>query len=80
MTTCYCHYFKADKPSLKAPPVPGPLGDYLQEHISQEAWEMWGAQQVKLINEHRLSMARQQDRAFLQKQMRLFFQIPEELG
>lgn len=36
-----CTYFKRQLPALTSAPVPGPLGEHLREHISQDAWQEW---------------------------------------
>lgn len=57
---------------LNKPPLPGPLGTKIFEEISQEKWNEWLAQQIKLINELRLSMANSEDRQLLMQKMQEF--------
>lgn len=78
-TMIFCQYLKQHEDAMPQAPLPGALGGYLLSHISQKAWQIWLDNQVKIINENRLSLARPADRAYLKQQMRLFFQIPEDL-
>lgn len=72
-----CAYLKRPEKELEQAPIPGPLGEYLKKNISQAAWQLWCDEQTRLINENRLSLAKPQDRAFLQQQLRSFFQITD---
>jgi Fe-S cluster biosynthesis and repair protein YggX len=58
---------------LDFPPVPGELGKRLYEHVSKEAWQMWQAQQTRLINENRLSLADARARKYLLDQTEKYF-------
>jgi Fe-S cluster biosynthesis and repair protein YggX len=75
MTNIYCQLLKKNAESLSRTPIPGPIGDYILDHISQEAWQLWLNHQVKLINEYRLSLAKKEDRERLHKEMIDFFNI-----
>ena len=59
-------------PGLEKPPFPGELGDRILENISKQAWEMWGEQQVILINHHGLVLADPEARQFLIREMEDF--------
>lgn len=39
---------------LDKPPFPGATGEYIFEHISQQAWQQWLVAQTMIINEKRL--------------------------
>ena len=52
---------------------PGDLGQRIFDNVSKEAWQMWMGQQTMLINEHRLNVIDPEHRAFIEKQMELFF-------
>ena len=58
---------------LDLPPLPGELGKRIWESVSKEAWQMWQAQQTRLINENRLNLADARARKYLLEQAEKFF-------
>ena len=58
---------------LDVPPLPGALGKRIWENVSKEAWQMWQAQQTRLINENRLNLADARARKYLLDQSEKFF-------
>jgi len=58
---------------LDFPPLPGELGKRIWENVSKEAWQMWQAQQTRLINENRLNLADARARKYLLDQAEKFF-------
>lgn len=58
---------------LDFPPLPGALGKRLWENVSKEAWQGWLAQQTRLINENRLSLADPKARKYLLEQTERYF-------
>ncbi len=58
---------------LDLPPLPGPLGKRIWENVSREAWQMWQAQQTRLINENRLNLADAKARKYLLEQSEKYF-------
>ena len=58
---------------LDLPPLPGELGKRIWESVSKEAWQMWQAQQTRLINENRLNLADARARKYLLDQSEKFF-------
>jgi Fe-S cluster biosynthesis and repair protein YggX len=58
---------------LDLPPLPGALGKRIWENVSKEAWQMWQAQQTRLINENRLNLADARARKYLLDQSEKFF-------
>jgi Fe-S cluster biosynthesis and repair protein YggX len=58
---------------LDLPPLPGALGKRIWESVSKEAWQMWQAQQTRLINENRLNLADARARKYLLDQSEKFF-------
>ena len=58
---------------LDVPPLPGELGKRIWEHVSKEAWQMWQAQQTRLINEMRLNLADAKARKYLLEQSEKYF-------
>lgn len=69
----YCVYLKKDLPGLKAAPIPGELGKFFLENISQEAWGLWSIEQVKFINENRLKLNTGDDKERLKAHRASFF-------
>jgi Fe-S cluster biosynthesis and repair protein YggX len=58
---------------LDLPPLPGELGRRIWESVSKEAWQMWQAQQTRLINEMRLNLADAKARKYLLEQSEKYF-------
>jgi Fe-S cluster biosynthesis and repair protein YggX len=58
---------------LDFPPLPGELGKRIWENVSKEAWQLWQAQQTRLINENRLNLADARARKYLLEQAEKFF-------
>ena len=71
--TVFCRKYQKELPALAAPPFPGPRGQDILDHVSQQAWQDWQAHQVRLINEKQLSMINPEHRKFLQAEMDKFF-------
>jgi len=67
--TVQCAKLGKEMPGLVRAPFPGELGQRIFDHVSQEAWNLWMAQQTMLINEHRLSVIDPQARQFLEEKM-----------
>lgn len=75
MSIIFCQYLKKNETALEQPPFLGELGLYIQKNISAQAWDLWRTEQVKLINEKRLSLGKPTDRLYLKQQLCAFFQI-----
>ncbi|MEQ1437992.1 oxidative damage protection protein [Fontimonas sp. SYSU GA230001] len=71
--TVHCIKLGIDAEGLDRPPLPGPLGQRIYEHVSRRAWQDWIAQQTRLINEYRLVLADAQARKFLSAEMERYF-------
>jgi Fe-S cluster biosynthesis and repair protein YggX len=69
----YCVKFQRELPGLDKPPFPGKLGQRIYEQISKQAYDMWPAQQVLIINHYGLNMADPESRRILREQMEEFF-------
>lgn len=70
--TVFCRKYAKELPGLPAPPYPGAKGQDIYENVSLEAWKAWQKEQVMLINEKHLSLAKAEDRKYLQAQMDRF--------
>ena len=68
-----CVKFGRELPGLEQPPFAGELGDRIFENVSRQAWEMWLAHQMILINHFGLALNDPQARQFLREQMEDFF-------
>lgn len=72
--TVFCRKHQKELKGLDMPPMPGPAGVDIYEHISEQAWKEWMSHQTMLINEKHLNMMEPDSRKFLQEQMQKFFQ------
>ncbi len=70
--TVFCAKLKRDLPGLDEPPWPGPLGQRIYEHVSQEAWELWEERMKMVLNENRLLPFQKEAQALIAKQMEDF--------
>jgi Fe-S cluster biosynthesis and repair protein YggX len=68
-----CVKLGRESEGLDFPPLPGELGKRIWENVSKEAWQMWQAQQTRLINENRLNLADARARKYLLEQAEKFF-------
>lgn len=64
---------------MARPPFRGPIGQWIQQNISQETFDEWVRQGTKVINELRLDLSREEDEAVYDAHMREFLGIDEEL-
>ncbi|MDX3775440.1 oxidative damage protection protein [Chromatiaceae bacterium AAb-1] len=70
--TVFCEYLKKEAPGLDFQLYPGDLGKKIFDSVSKEAWGLWQAKQIMLINEKKLNMMNQEHRKFLEEQMEAF--------
>jgi len=68
----HCVKLGREAEGLSRSPYPGPLGQRIFEHISQQAWNDWLRHQTMLINEQRLNPLDPQARRWLEEQMEGF--------
>ncbi len=64
---------------LEEPPLRGPIGQWIVDNISSETWQAWIMQGTKVINELRLSFARDEDQQVYEDYMVEFLGIPEDV-
>ena len=69
----FCVKLGKELEGLEEPPQPGELGERIFENVSKEAWKMWLAHQIMLINEYRMNLMDPKANAFLDKQMDDYF-------
>ena len=70
--TVFCQYLKKDAPGLDFQLYPGDLGKKIFDSISKEAFALWQAKQIMLINEKKLNMMNPEHRKLLEEQMEAF--------
>ncbi len=68
-----CVKMKKDLEGLDFPPIPGPLGQKVWEHVSKEAWNEWIKHQTMLVNEYRLNLSDVRARKYLMDQLDAHF-------
>lgn len=68
-----CVKFGQEMEGLEKPPMKGELGQRIFDNVSKEAWQMWKAQMIMLINEYRLNLMDPKASAFLDQQTEAFF-------
>lgn len=68
-----CVKLKQQAEGLMTPPLPGPKGHWIFEHVSQQAWTDWQAHQTRLINEKHLNLLEPETRKYLMEQMDKYF-------
>jgi Fe-S cluster biosynthesis and repair protein YggX len=72
-----CKKFGREMIGLPFKPFPTPFGQELYEHVSHEAWKQWLKESPRYINTYRIDLQTADGRAFLEKQMRVFFGFDE---
>ncbi len=75
MAQVSCKRCGATNAGLDAAPLPGAAGQLVYAHTCNSCWEIWRGEQVKLLNEHRLSPANPEHYAFLVQQMKDFLRL-----
>ncbi len=54
---------------MSEPPMRGPVGEWVREHISEETWREWIGQGTKVINELHLDFSRTEDQDVYEQYM-----------
>ena len=62
---------------LPREPLPGAVGRAILDHTCAACWKLWLGEQVKLINETRVSPADPDGFAYLLKEMRAFLVLSD---
>ena len=68
-----CRKLGKELPALTRQPYKNELGKRLYEEVSQEAWNMWLKDSVKLINTYRVDLASPEGQKFMVKQTAIYF-------
>lgn len=68
----FCQKLQRMGEQLPRKPIAGELGERIYQQISQEAWQLWLAQQTMLLNEYRLSSFEPETQKFLREKMQEF--------
>ncbi|KKL00112.1 oxidative damage protection protein [Rheinheimera mesophila] len=68
----FCVYLQKEAAGLDFQLYPGELGKKIFDNISKEAWALWQAKQIMLINEKKLNMMNLEHRKLLEEQMQQF--------
>jgi Fe-S cluster biosynthesis and repair protein YggX len=71
--TVFCVKLKQELPGLRESPWPGPLGQRIYEHVSQEAWHLWEERMKMILNEYRLLPFQKEAQVLVAKHMEEFF-------
>jgi len=75
MASVRCRRCEAEGRGLDAAPLPGAPGELVLGRTCRACWELWRGEQVRLINEHKLSPASPEHYAFLVEQMTGFLKL-----
>ncbi len=66
---------------LPGPPMPGPMGHRVYEHVCPACWQDWLRHQTALINHYALNLRDPQAKQFLLEQTEQFlFAAPQDTG
>ena len=68
----HCVKLGRELPGFEKPPFSGELGQRIFESISKEAWQLWQAQSVMVMNHYGLQLIDPEARRFLMKVMEDF--------
>ena len=75
MSQVQCRRCDSRAEGLDAAPLPGAVGETILARTCTACWEIWRGEQVKLINENKLSPAKAEDYDFLVDRMKDFLKL-----
>jgi Fe-S cluster biosynthesis and repair protein YggX len=75
MSQLTCSRCGSTAEALENAPLPGEVGQSVQAQSCPACWSEWLTNQVKLINEYRLSAVNPEHFEFLIKEMRTFLKL-----
>lgn len=80
MADVHCARCDRTAPGLERPPLPGEVGETVHARTCADCWREWLGEQVKVINETRVSPADPDGYAFLLAQMKGFLRLVDVGG
>lgn len=72
-----CRMLKKELPGLKRPPFKNELGQKLYNEVSQEAWDQWLQESVRIINTYRVDLVDPAGQQFMFRQIAIYFGYEE---
>lgn len=75
--TVMCKKLGEELPAMPFKPLPTEFGQEIYENVSMQAWQMWLQESPRYINTYRIDLQSAEGRAFMEKQMRVFFGFEE---
>jgi len=75
--TVFCKKLNKEAPGLPFKPFTDDLGTLIYENVSMEAWQMWLRESPRYVNTYSLDLASEEGKAFMRKQMKVFFGLEE---
>jgi Fe-S cluster biosynthesis and repair protein YggX len=73
----HCIKLQEDLPGLKKPPFPTEFGQYLFEHVSKQAWDLWLSESVRYINTYRVGLSSRQGTEFMIDQLKIWLGLQQ---
>lgn len=73
----FCKKLQKDLPGVRRQPYKNELGKQIYDNVSQEAWEGWLKDSVKIINTYRVDLASAEGQRFMLKQAGVYFGLEE---
>ncbi|MCC6647466.1 MAG: oxidative damage protection protein [Polyangiaceae bacterium] len=72
-----CRKLGKPLPGLKRKPYRNDLGQRIYDEVSQEAWDLWLKESVRLVNTYRLDLGSSAGQQFMLKQAAIYFGFEE---
>ena len=69
----FCKKLQKELPGVRRQPYKNELGKQIYENVSQEAWEQWLKDSVRIINTYRVDLASSEGQRFMMKQAGVYF-------
>jgi Fe-S cluster biosynthesis and repair protein YggX len=69
----FCKKLQKELPGVRRQPYKNELGKQIYDNVSQEAWEMWLKDSVRIINTYRVDLASNEGQRFMLKQAAVYF-------
>ena len=75
-----CARCKRETDGYEKTPLPGPLSDEILAHACPSCFQEWMAQEIMIINEYRLDLAKPENQEKLNSEMARFLCLPSADG